>query len=452
MKYVGYSIFFTIVSMRIIFNTYFREKTGGGIGQVACEISRVFAEDHQVLFIIPGDKTKVRKEGNLTFLEIKSVGNNQMVLPKLIPKSVKYIVNKLNKFHPDLIHVHDPGPMAFFLQNWAIKNNIPFLQTSHILPTKFIEFGSQNSNNKLNESIYKLITKKYLLPFYNNCSGVVALNKNALRDIKKLGYRGKIFEIPNGRHLDDYNQLPLADISSPAKHLLFIGFFSSRKNQLFLLKAMDHLPKNFCLDLIGIPLQEKYGKNLSSFVKKNNLNVNFVGQIDHAQIPVFLQKAHFFVSASKMEVQSLVIMESMASGTPVIGLSNETTDQFVNNENGFCFPKKTSPYDFAAKIIELSNLSKNDYEKLCLNARKQMEPYDWEKIKIKTEKMYEDVIADKKISERLQKKKKTNTVKNKDLYAFLLVIITLIAAGYSFDTEIKKLLSKSNSFLGILNN
>lgn len=433
--------------MRITFNTYFREKTGGGIGQVAYEISRVFAQDHQVLFVIPGDKTRISNEGNLIFLEIKSVGNNQIILPKLNPITVRYLVNKLNKFHPDIIHVHDPGPVAFFLQNWAIKNKVPFLLTSHLLPTKFIEFGSQESNNKLSKYINKFITKKYLLPFFNSCSGVVALNKSALKDIKKLGYQGKIFEIPNGRHLDDYNRLPLADITSPLKHLLFIGCFSSRKNQLFLLKAMNCLPKNFCFDLIGLPLQKKYGKSLISFVKKYKLNVNFIGQVDHKQIPVFLQKAHFFISASKMEVQSLVIMESMASGTPVIGLSNETTDQFVNQENGFCFPKKTSPQDFAAKIIGLSNLSKSDYEKLCLNARKQMEPYSWKKIKTKTEEMYKEVIADKKINEMVQKENLVSRFKIKDLKMPLLVAITFMAAlGYSFGTEIKNFWTKSKFF------
>ena len=45
------------------------------------------------------------------------------------------------------------------------------------------------------------------------------------------------------------------------------------------------------------------------------------------QIPNYLERAHVFPSASKMEVQSLVVIEALASGTPVVGLSNETIDE-----------------------------------------------------------------------------------------------------------------------------
>ncbi len=46
------------------------------------------------------------------------------------------------------------------------------------------------------------------------------------------------------------------------------------------------------------------------------------------------RKTHAFVSASKMEVQSLAIIEALASGSPVIGLGNETVDELVDETNG----------------------------------------------------------------------------------------------------------------------
>ena len=453
--------------MRIVFNTYFKEGTGGGMGQIVYEMVQVFAEKHQVLFVVPGDKTGIRKAGNLTYLEIKSVGDDQIILPKLSLKTTKYLGNNLSKFRPDIIHAHDPGIIGFFLQNWAIKNNAPFVYTSHVLPTKFVEFGSQEAQKKLSEFFDKFIIRKYLKLFFDNCSGVVALNAPAKKDIKKLGYSGKIFEISNGRHLKNYNQLPFADISSLIKKLLFIGYFSFRKNQQFLLKVMTRLPKNFQLDLIGVPLQEKYKEELISFAKKYKLNVNFLGRIDHRQIPEFLQKAHFFVSSSKMEVQSLVVMEAMASGTPVVGLSNETMDQFVNEKNGFNFPKRTSPKIFADKILKLSNLSQKDYKKLCVNARKKMETYDWVKIREQTEKMYQAIIGEKKNDREVKKRNLANFFdelilrldkgkgkapkdiikgfNTRDLYVLLLsTAIFVVVSWYSFNKKFKRIWLKFN--------
>ncbi len=63
-----------------------------------------------------------------------------------------------------------------------------------------------------------------------------------------------------------------------------------------------------------------------------------------------LAQTHAFVSASKMEVQSLAIIEALASGSPVIGLGNETVDELVDETNGVRLPNDTSAEEFAAAI------------------------------------------------------------------------------------------------------
>lgn len=460
--------------MRIVFNTYFREKMGGGIGQVAHEIAPAFAKEHQVLFVIPGRKTQIRKRKNLTFLEIKSVGEDQITLPKLDFKTVKYIFEVLKGFCPEVIHCHDPGPVAFLLQIWAIKNAVPFVYTSHVLSTKFIDFGSRDTSEKLSKFLDKVLLNKYLLLFLENCDAVISLNKSSEKDIRKFGYKGKIFEVPNGRNLNLYNKMTLAKLSDQKIKLIFIGYLSDRKNQLFLLKAMKHLPSNFELDLIGVPLQEQYGETVQRFAKANKLNVNFIGKVDHKEIPGYLQKAHFFVSASKMEVQSLVVMEAMASGTPVMGLANETIDQLVDKGNGCRLAKTATPQKFAQKIVEYSQLPQKKYESLCINARKKMTSYDWEEVREKTISVYKKTIELKNQNQQIKKERVTAFLNElakrikfpqnhkrevmiisgfgkKDFSILLVVFASLIAnSWYSISLKFKNLKSKleiSDSFL-----
>jgi hypothetical protein len=103
----------------------------------------------------------------------------------------------------------------------------------------------------------------------------------------------------------------------------------------------------------------------------------FAGEVAHTEIPSYLEKAHVFVSASTLEVQSLVILEALASGTPVVGLSNETTDDLVDRAVGFRLPQNTPPKVFARYIEKICTLPQPKYDRLCQNARHKVLGYDW---------------------------------------------------------------------------
>ncbi|MCX6724912.1 MAG: glycosyltransferase, partial [Candidatus Shapirobacteria bacterium] len=132
-----------------------------------------------------------------------------------------------------------------------------------------------------------------------------------------------------------------AKLSEKQRQLTFIGYLSRRKNQKYLLQVVEHLPENFVLNLIGKPINPMYLQELKDYVQRKQLkNVNFLGELPYKQIPAILERTHLLISASKMEVQSLVIIEALASGTPVVGLANETVDELVDSSVGFRLEKK----------------------------------------------------------------------------------------------------------------
>jgi glycosyltransferase involved in cell wall biosynthesis len=224
---------------------------------------------------------------------------------------------------------------------------------------------------------------------------------------------------------------------------------------------MKFLPKNYLLKLAGPTIDEKYLTSLKDYCRKNKLdNVEFLGKVPYLEVAKFLLETILFVSASKMEVQSLAVIEALASGTPIVGISNETIDELVNEENGFVFSKNTSPKKFAEKIEEICSLPRDEYIKLSGSARRRVEELDWGEIVAKTAGKYKEVIGSKKEleSENCQNifskdfKLETeffNRLKinkegyNNDLNIILLAVATLLANNfYALFEEVNNFLKK----------
>jgi len=385
--------------MRVVFTTSFREGKGGGCGRVPHEIAHAFAKQrHETVLICPGSKTEIKRVApHLRYLQIKSVGEGDVSIPYLTVNNLKFIFNFLKGFSPQVIHSHDFGPITLSSQFWAINNQVTFVYTSHVLPTKAFDFAISESSKSLSRFLDTGLMKKYFFNFFKNSDALIALNKEVKKDILKYGFRNKIFIIPNGRDLKAYCACHLANLKEKEKQLTFIGYLSIRKNQKYLLRMIKYLPSNFTLNLVGSPINSTYLKSLKDYVKKNYLRkVNFLGEVPYEQISQILAKTHLFVSASKMEVQSLVIIEALASGTPIVALSNETTKELVDDSVGFCLDKKTSPQTFARQIKKICALPPKKYNDLCQRARNKVSHLDWSEIVRQTEIAYQELLVEKK--------------------------------------------------------
>jgi glycosyltransferase involved in cell wall biosynthesis len=303
----------------------------------------------------------------------------------------------LDAFSPDVVHAHEPTLIGLIGQIWAKMHLIPFVHTSHVLPAKVLEFGAADALDVklLQGSLGESVTRRALTDFYGNCDAIIALNLPALTAFRQFGYQGKVFVIPNGRDLARYANCVPADTGVAEKTLSFIGYISERKNQTYLIDAHQHLPERYKLLLIGRALNPDYGRHLRQYCEARGLkSVVFVGQVPHEQIPSHLERTHVFVSASKMEVQSLVVIEALASGTPVVGLSNETTIELVDDKVGCRLPQDATPEEFAACVERICTLPQTQYEELCWNARDRVSHLDWSNVIDQTVAAYRELLED----------------------------------------------------------
>jgi 1,2-diacylglycerol 3-alpha-glucosyltransferase len=219
----------------------------------------------------------------------------------------------------------------------------------------------------------------------------------------------------------------------------------SRKNQEFLVKTFCYLPANFVLFFYGNKKTGKtYVAKLQKIIKEKNIeNVKINNFLDQKGVIKVLKKTHFFVSASLKEAQSLVIIEALASGTPVIALENETTKELVDHKNGLVLPQETSPEIFAQKLSSYVKQTMKNYSSISDYCRQSVARFDLEQVGKRVISAYQEAIKINRQKPKIKAKIKLPVPSPlKDLFPTEVVSFTPDKKGwkFSFIRKLKKLL------------
>lgn len=174
------------------------------------------------------------------------------------------------------------------------------------------------------------------------------------------------------------------ELNLPVYSTLFglIGRFDPQKGQSLLLEAMAKTKnKDFQVVLLGEPTLnegDEYYNNLLQFIGDNKLE-------DRVHIRPFTNKVHIFykaidwlVMATKAETFGMVTVESLTTGTPVLGSNAGGTPELLSNEKGGRLFETMNAIDLATVIDEIidTNLQfdakqlqqlteKFDHDKVC---------------------------------------------------------------------------------------
>ena len=169
--------------------------------------------------------------------------------------------------------------------------------------------------------------------------------------------------------------------------LLYVGPFIKRKCIPILLKAMTYIKKEIPdvhLILIGKGLLWNYCKNLTYYYGIQKY-VTFLGFVDDKELLKYYATSDLYVFPSELEGFGQVILEAMASSTPVICANKPPMSEIIGN-GGKTF-KLNDPKDLAKKIIELLN-SQEELEKLKKKSLENVRKYEL----LKVAKSYMDYI------------------------------------------------------------
>jgi phosphatidylinositol alpha-mannosyltransferase len=197
-------------------------------------------------------------------------------------------------------------------------------------------------------------------------------------------YKGPKTVIPNGIDLDEFNpEVPKIKKYLDGKiNILFLGRIEERKGLIYLLRSLKVLNRrhdNLRLIVVGEGPLKKY---CQKWALKNKLdNVVFEKPVSQKEVPSYYRTADIYCSpAIYGESFGIVLIESMAVGTPVVAFANKGYAGVLENTKGGRFLARPKDHRTLADKLEMLINNPELRKEMGEWGKKEAEKYSWPKI------------------------------------------------------------------------
>ena len=370
--------------LRVLIVTDQYEPMVGGVPTVTRELARGLAErGHAVELLAPSATGRsataaARSGGRLTVARRGSVRWPWYEDQRLGFLGRAAAGQLIGDFAPDVVHVHSPLTLGAAARSAARRRRVPVVYTNHYLPANVHPtadhadraaararpaasgdpaVGSTAPATRLSSAtrataaavggaagaLFDVGFYGYLTAFANRCDRVTAPTATALLLLRDHGLRAPSQVVSNGIDLNVYSP-GTADESLRRRYalpagrplILSVGRLSPEKRADLLIEAVATQDvADTVLALAGSGPDEGRLRELAAR-RGVSERVRFLGFIPGTDLPGLYRLADVFAIASEAELQSLVTMEAMASGLPVVAVNAGALSELVHaGENGF---------------------------------------------------------------------------------------------------------------------
>jgi len=246
------------------------------------------------------------------------------------------ILSNLDTF--DSIYIIDPSvPTIFMILMYLKMKRAKKKMIFGVHDPEFLRSQPQKNNltRRILLCLYKPIQKAILFKVPN----MHVINTFDLRRLEELGYKGKIYYIPNFLYYD------INHIRVKQNKKKFIVLFGGRlsiyqKGIDILIKVIQEVikaNKNIKFHIFGSG--EDGQKLVETLSNKYPSNVKYLGFISNDQVEIEYLNASLYIMTSRIEAFPLVVLEAQAHGLPVIAFNIKGPHDIIKN-------------DFQGKLIE----------------------------------------------------------------------------------------------------
>ena len=372
--------------LRVLIVTDQYEPMVGGVPTVTRELARGLAErGHAVEVLAPVPATHRGRSrgrgaagGRLTVARRGSVRWPWYEDQRLGFLSRSAAGDLIGGFAPDMVHVHSPLTLGAAARSAARRRRVPVVYTNHYLPANVHPtadradragagrrpaapgdpaVGSTTPATRVSAAtrataaavggaagaLFDVGFYGYLTTFANRCDRVTAPTATALLLLRDHGLRAPSQVVSNGVDLDVYSPGAADESLRPPVRaargrplILSVGRLSPEKRADVLIEALATQDvADTVLALAGSGPDEGRLRELAAR-RGVAERVRFLGFIPGTDLPGLYRLADVFAIASEAELQSLVTMEAMASGLPVVAVNAGALGELVHaGENGF---------------------------------------------------------------------------------------------------------------------
>lgn len=357
--------------MRILITgcTYYPSRNGQSIFTINLA-EGMAALGNKVLVVLPstnGVKKEYQRNG-VDILEMKSLDlsriHSEAAMTFFAGRQVRHI---LERFQPDVIHIHDHYPLSNSFVREGKKKHIKLVGTNHFVPDNLAPYIPGSAHFA---SLLSMIMWQWMLFTYNFLDFATAPSRTAAEILRHQKIKLPVYPISCGVNTKRFRPLKTIDrrfwrgkygLDADKPAILFVGRVDAEKKIDLLIRALYHRKKDDVqLVIAGNGSQSK---NLEQMVEHYNLQnqVHFLGYIPDEDLPSLLNSIDIFSMPSEAELLSIASLEAMACGKPLLLANARALPELVHDGvNGYLFTAG-SVEDVAAKIdIFLSQPEKWD--------------------------------------------------------------------------------------------
>lgn len=373
--------------MNILLFNYMETTAPGGINKVVNEIAKNMSKKgHEITVLQPNplNLQDVELYEGFKIIRINSWFGNHFY--DFTPEIYFYLKKNLNKFNPDIIHIHGYHRLFYISVLYSILKlgfKGPIVFSPHLGVLSHDTFAGKylwNIYNQIGKNVIKLPHKVIAASNYES------ENINRVLNVPKE----TISVIPHGVEKIDFNQ---EKHRNDVLNLLYIGYLLELKGVQYIIEAIHELiyKRNIkvCLNIIGEgPYKDKLKKLADELDVNQFINwVGFIPPSDSNKLLGYFKKSDIFLLLSQSENYGIVVTEALSMGTPAIVTKRTALNEFLDEPGcfGVDYPPNTNKVaDLIMKIYE-SNVNVGPFSKI----RK------WNEVIDHYEEVYENAIVSK---------------------------------------------------------
>ncbi|MGI0119437.1 glycosyltransferase [Zooshikella sp. RANM57] len=275
----------------------------------------------------------------------------------------KEIEKAILKFNPEVIHLQGRFFLGDICSKVGEKFHIPMVATNHFMPENFFHYTHLPLKV---EKYFNELAWLWVKKMFEKAVLYSTPTKTAAELLRKLNLPGEILPISCGVDLEIFK--PREKNTLLAKRfglkniptVLYAGRLDKEKNIDTIIYAIKEVNKTVECQLIITGVGNEYNEILK-LVKKLAIDdkVYFTKYLSNAEYPHVFSLVDCFIHAGTAELQSIVTLEAVASGLPIVAANAMALPELViEGDNGFLF----EPHDYKQaaacllKIIKDNNL------------------------------------------------------------------------------------------------
>ncbi|MCM3650846.1 glycosyltransferase family 4 protein [Metabacillus litoralis] len=308
----------------------------------------------------------------------------RLALPNML-----HVKAELQRFKPDLIHVATPFNIGLCGLHYAKKLNIPIVGSYHTDFDQYLEYYDLQFFSKF--------LWKYMHWFHKPLRKIFVPSNETMEQLKRKGFQNlRIW----GRGVDcnlfhpNYSKQEVREqFQIKEKYILsYVGRLAPEKDIETLLSLSLQLPEKIKNQVHWLIVGD--GPSKEEMSKKAPENMTFAGYLNGENLAKVYTSSDIFVFPSPTETFGNVVLEALATGTPVIGANSGGVKNIIQQEvTGYlCEPQNIEQFKHALiHLLENNNLRTNMSEEARTYALSQT----WDHIFEGLLKDYTDVLREK---------------------------------------------------------